>query len=475
MILWFSKRLAKEQKLPIVVFIFYTSVMKLTFCGGVKEATGANYLLESGSTKILVDCGMPQEGEHAKKPNDFLYDPKDVATVFVTHAHIDHTGRLPELVRRGFSGDIISTPPTKEIGELLLFDSERVLREHAKDEETAPPYTEDDVRKTLELWKTIPYQKEISVGSFTVKLINAGHALGSSSIVVIAEGKTVVFSGDLGNARAPFLRSTEFPERADYALIESVYGDRLHKDIEKRKDLLEDFIEEVSSRGGVLLIPSFAFERTQEMIFEMDELVEHGRIPRVPVFVDSPLAIRLTELFKKYMNDSVYFSDAAVKLAGKGDGIFNFHGLRVTPHRIDSEKIREVPPPKVIVAGSGMSQGGRILFHEREYLPDPKSAILFVGYQADGTRGRMIQDGAKEIELFGEKIPVRCEVRTISGYSAHADQAQLMKWAGSLRDSLTKLFVVQGEEAASNALSVKIRDELAINTEVPSLGESVVL
>lgn len=449
--------------------------MKLTFYGGAKEVTGANYLLESGSTKILIDCGMPQEGSGTRDVSDFLYDPKTVSAVCITHGHIDHTGRLPQLAKSGFSGNIFSTPPTKEIAELLLFDSENVLRDHAEKEGTPVLYDKNDVIKALGLWETVPYGKEFTVGDFTVKLINAGHVLGSSSIVVKAEGKTVVFSGDLGNAHMPFLKGGEYPENVDYALIESTYGDRLHDDAEKRKDMLENTIEEVSARGGVLMIPSFALERTQEMIFEMNELVEHRRVPDVPVFIDSPLAIRLTEIFKEHMSDPVYFNDAAVKLVKEGDKIFDFHGLHITLRSGDSKKIKEVAPPKVIIAGSGMSQGGRILFHEKEYLPGEKNAILFVGYQAEGTLGRAIAEGAKTVKIRDEEVAVKCEIRSISGYSAHADQAQLMKWASSTQGSIKKMFVVQGEEIAANTLAVKIRDELAINTEVPSPGETVVL
>lgn len=449
--------------------------MKLTFCGGAKEVTGANYLLESGSTKILIDCGTPQEGSKEKKPPAFPYDPKEIEAVCITHGHIDHTGRLPELAKKGFKGEIVSTVPTKEIAELLLFDSEHVLREHAEKEGRKPPYDKQDVIRALGLWKTIPYREKYSIGDFSVTLLNAGHVLGSSSILVEAEGKTIVFSGDLGNAHMPFLKGTDYPVRADYALIESTYGDRLHENADKRKDLLEDAIEEVASRGGVLMIPSFALERTQEMIFEMNELVENGRVPKVPVFVDSPLAIRLTEIFKKHMADPVYFNDTAVKLVKEGDRIFDFHGLTITLRSSDSKKILGVPAPKVVIAGSGMSEGGRIIFHEKEYLPNEKNAILFVGYQAEGTRGRAIQDGAKSVTIRDEEVPVRCEVRSISGYSAHADQAQLMKWAESLQGSASKLFVVQGEERASQTLAVKIRDELAINTEVPSAGEVVTL
>jgi len=242
-----------------------------------------------------------------------------------------------------------------------------------------------------------------------------------------------------------------------------------------RKDILEDVIENTIKSGGVLMIPAFAMERTQELLYELDELVKNGRIPRAPIFIDSPLAIKLTATYKKYSQNSDYFDDEAIELFKKGDKIFDFPGLRFTLTKELSKEINDVPAPKIIIAGSGMSQGGRILHHEFRYLSDPRSTILFIGYQSAGSLGRHILDGAKTVKIFNEKIPVRCKIKSIDAYSAHADQPKLLNWLKPMRSSLKKVFVVQGEEDQALPLVSKIRDELAIDAEAPSRGESVVL
>jgi metallo-beta-lactamase family protein len=245
--------------------------------------------------------------------------------------------------------------------------------------------------------------------------------------------------------------------------------------LEKRKEILEDAIEETVKNKGVLLIPAFAMERTQELLFELNDLVENGRIPRVPVFIDSPLAIKITAIYKKYSQDPEYMDTEALTLLKKGDAIFDFPGLKMTLTSEQSKEINDVAGPKVIIAGAGMSQGGRILHHERRYLSDPKSAILFIGYQVEGSLGRRILDGAKSVKIFGEEIPVNCKIKTISGYSAHADQPMLINWLEPMKNSLKKVFIVKGEQDQMIPFSVKIRDELAVETAIPTMGETVML
>jgi metallo-beta-lactamase family protein len=443
--------------------------MRLTFHGGAGEVTGANYLLSSQGVNILVDCGMEQGSRFCELRNcePFPYDPHSVEAVFVTHAHIDHVGRLPKLLRDGFRGTVYSTPPTRDFAELLLYDSEHVIRNELGG--SALLYTSEDISLLMERWSGIEYHQPLKVGPFTVTLYDAGHILGSSFIVVEAEGKRVVFSGDLGNPPTPIIKPTEYMDSADYCLLESTYGNRIHEDFEKRKDILEDTIEDTVKGGGVLLIPAFAMERTQELIFELNELVEQGRIPKVPIFIDSPLAIKLTAIYQKYQS---YFNQEAWNRIKSGDAIFNFPGLRMTLTTEQSKEINNVPPPKVIIAGSGMSQGGRILHHERRYLQDPKNTILFIGYQARGSLGRRIYDGAETVRIFGEEIPVRLKRIAIGGYSAHADQPKLIDWVSHMRSSLKRVFVVQGEEDAANALAQKIKDGLAVDAVVPKIGES---
>lgn len=447
--------------------------MKLTFHGAVKTVTGSNFLLG----KILVDCGLHQGASYCEKHNfePFPYDPKTIEAVLVTHAHIDHIGRIPQLYRAGFKGKIVSTPPTKDFAEELLVDSEHILAKEAEEKRLPPIYELTDVGGAMDLWETARYHQKIKIADFDIEFFDAGHILGSSFIKVSGEGKTVVFSGDLGNIATPIVKDTEPLPDTQYVLIESTYGGRLHEELESRRDILEDLIEDIVKSGGALMIPAFAMERTQDILFEINELVENNRIPPHPIFIDSPLAIKLTSVYKKYSTDPEYVDKEALELLRKGDAIFDFPGLKFTLTTEQSKEINEVKPPKIIIAGSGMSQGGRILHHEKRYLPDPKSAILFIGYQAQGSLGRLILDGAKYVKVLGEEIPVRCRVKSIGGYSAHADQKKLLEWLAPQRENLEKVFVVQGEEDQSSALAQKIRDELAINSVLPWVGETVVL
>ncbi len=448
--------------------------MQLTFYGGTGEATGSNYVLESGGTKIMVDCGLHQGNHYAERQNfeSFAYEPKSINAVFVTHAHLDHTGRLPSLVRSGFHGTIYSTAPTKDFAELILLDSEHLLAKEAEREHRDLLYTTDDIMRTRELWHSLRYHEPVSVGPFTVELYDAGHILGSAFIRIQAEGKTIVFSGDLGNFPAPIIQPTEMIHEADYCVIESTYGDRAHANVDARREELENVVEDTAKSGGTLMIPTFAMERTQELLYHLHQLFEEGRIPRIPVFIDSPLAIKLTGVYKKYES---YFNKETQNIAKSGDDILNFPGLHLTLTTEESKEINGAQPPKIIIAGSGMSNGGRILHHEARYLPDPKSTILFVGYQAAGSMGREILEGAQEVRIFGETVAVRCKKVNIAGYSAHADQPRLLEWVSNMRDSLKKVFVVQGEPQSSNALAHKIIDELAIIAEVPTAKESVII
>lgn len=454
--------------------------MQLTFYGGAQSVTGSNYLLESkvngqkSSVKILIDCGLHQGGHYAERQNfeTFPYNPNEIKAVFVTHSHLDHIGLIPKLFKDGFRGEIFSTPATKDFSELLLLDSEHILSREAEREKKSPIYTVGDVAEVMKIWRKVEYHVTVSVGDFVAEFFDAGHILGSSFIRIEAENKTIVFSGDLGNYPAPIIQPTEKPDFADYCLVESTYGDRIHDHVDQRREMLEDIVEETVKAGGTLLIPTFAMERTQELLYHLHQLFKEGRVPRVPVFIDSPLAIKLTAVYKKYEN---YFNKETLAIARSGDDILNFPGLRLTLTTEQSKEINDIPPPKIVIAGSGMSQGGRILHHEIRYLPDQKSTILFVGYQAAGSLGRQILDGAEKVKIFGEEVPVRCRKVVIPGYSAHADQPRLLDWLRPMRQSLKKVFVVQGEPQSSAALAQKIRDELAIVAEVPNLGEKVVL
>ncbi len=447
--------------------------MEITFHGAAGVVTGSNYLLESNGHKILVDCGLKQGSNFAERQNfePFPYNPADIEAVCVTHAHIDHIGLLPKLFKGGFKGNIYSTPATKDFAELMLIDSEHILKQEAEREGKPELYSVDDIEKMMKVWQAVEYHKVIDVAGFKVQFYDAGHILGSSIIHMEAEGKTIVFSGDLGNTPAPIIQPTEKITSADYCLIESTYGDRLHEPASQRKEVMEDAIEDTVKAGGVLMIPAFAMERTQELLFNLHELFESGRVPKVPVFIDSPLAIKLTAVYKKYESS---FNKEILDVE-KGEDIFNFPGLTFTLRTEQSKEINNVPAPKIIMAGSGMSNAGRILHHEIRYLPDPNSMILFVGYQAYGSLGRKILEGAKMVKIFGEEVPVRCQIREINSYSAHADQAQLLDWIKPMRNSLKKAFLVHGEKASSEVLAGKMRDLYAIDAVVPSIGQKFVL
>ncbi len=432
--------------------------------------TGVNYFLETQGVKILVDCGLHQGGNFAEHRNfePFPYNPKDIDFVLVTHSHVDHIGLLPKLIKAGFTGRVFSTAATRDFAELMLIDSEHLLAREAERERAPELYNEQDINALSKIWEGKNYHEILNLNGVKAEFFDAGHILGSAFIKITGEGKTIIFSGDLGNYPAPIIKETEKIPEADYCVIESTYGDRVHENVDKRREELEDAIEDTVTSGGTLVIPAFAMERTQQLLFELNELIEGGKIPKVPVYIDSPLAIHLTEVYKKYRKQ---FNPEVSEMIKGGDDILDFPGLHFTLTTEESKTINDAPPPKVVIAGSGMSHGGRILHHEKRYLPDPKSMILIVGYQGKGSLGRKILEGDSKVKIFGEEVPVRCQVRSISGYSAHADRPRLIDWLRPARISLKKTFVVQGEEGASEALAQKIRDELAVHTEIPKFGQ----
>ncbi len=461
--------------------------MTITFFGGAQRVTGANYLLDTGTVKFLIDCGLNQGSKYAEDLNyqPFKYDPKEIKFVFVTHSHIDHIGLLPKLYKNGFRGKVYTTSATRDLMAVALPDNVRQIFEEAKDAGHEPLFSQEDVDGLMSLVEGVHYNETIDLGTaeeldggLRVFFHDAGHILGSAIIEVqwreSGELKKIYFSGDLGNPPTPLLRPTEAIHDADYIVVESAYGDRMHEDRTERKQKLTEVIVSTIKRGGVLMIPSFAIERTQELLFELNELLNANLIPKVPVFIDSPLAIKMTAVYKKH---SEYFNKEAIYLIESGDDIFNFPGLKMTATTEESKKINDMPAPKIIIAGSGMSQGGRILHHEARYLSDPKNTILFVGYQVDGSLGRRIQAGDKEVRVMGMSVQVNCNVATISSYSAHADQKGLYDWvAGSTKfkggtGNLKEVFVVQGEEEASKTLANLIRENLSVQAIAPTEGQ----
>ena len=434
--------------------------------------TGACYLLEVESagrrTKVLVDCGLFQCPRVCEQRNHepFPFNAGDIDAVIVTHAHIDHTGRLPKLVKEGFQGKIFSTSATRDLARLMLEDSLGLMLRES--EGTPLLFDKDDLRRAFEKWEGLEYHREFKVGDFTIQLRDAGHILGSAMIEFKAGGKKIVVTGDIGNPPTPLLRPPEKITDANFLIIESTYGNRLHENRNERRLKIERIIEDVVKKKGVLMIPAFSLERTQELLFELNELVENGRIPEVPIFVDSPLAIKATAVYKKYEH---YYNKKARYIISSGDEVFKFPRLKFTLSTEESKAINEVPAPKIIIAGSGMSTGGRIVHHERRYLSDPSSTLLMIGYQAAGSRGRQLQDGVKTIRIFRDKISVRARIETIQGYSAHPDRDMLLDFVKNSVDFLEKVFVVQGEPAAALFLVQRIRDYLGIDARAPSYAE----
>ena len=450
---------------------------KLSFFGASGEVTGSCFLLEHENTKILVDCGIFQCPRFCdiRSREPFPFDPRSISALFISHAHIDHTGRIPKLVKEGFKGKIYSTHPTKGLAELMLKDSVGVLSKEAAREKEEVIYSEEDVEKAMSFWEGKNYREEIKINPFTVTQYDAGHILGSAMTMVSfrgekGEGKKILFTGDLGNPTNPLLNGIENISSPDYLVIESTYGDREHENIKEKKLKLERVIEKSVLQGGVLMIPAFSLERTQELLWEISDMLKNKQIPAVPIYLDSPLAIHATEIYQKYY---AYLNKAYIDK--ESFSFFKISSLRFSLTTDESKKINDVHPPKIIIAGSGMSTGGRILHHERRYLADPKSTILFIGYQAPGSLGRRILDGADIVRIFGEDVAVRCHKEVIHGYSAHPDEGVLFEFIRERSEKIKKVFAVHGEPKASLAMVQKIRDYLGIDAAAPKYGDSIEL
>lgn len=450
----------------------------LTFAGGTGSVTGANFLLqvpkEDGGKNFLIDCGLEQGTKLADDNNwdPFPYDVSTIDALFITHAHIDHIGRIPKLFYDGFNGKVYSTIPTKDITALMLEDTAHILSHSETHPELAEIYAPAILKKVMDSWVGIDYHQDLAIDSLVFRYRDAGHVLGSGMLEIMYNNKKIIFTGDLGNSPSPLLRDTEPITHVDYLIMESVYGDRNHINREERRKYLEGTIEDNYTRKGTLIIPTFSLERAQELLFEMNELVTNKRVPEMPVFFDSPLGIRLTTVYDKY---GKYFNAIAQEQLKRGDDIFNFPGLKSTLLTEESKEILDVPNPKIVIAGSGMSNGGRVLHHETNYLSDANNTLLLTGYQSQGTLGRQIQDGAKSIRIAGREIPVNAHIVYIDGYSGHKDSDHLVQFVEQTADTLKKVYVVMGEPKSSMFLTQRLRDYLGIQAFAPEYKDVVEL
>ncbi len=452
--------------------------LSITFCSGAGTVTGANFLVEAKnpdgtSTKFLVDCGLIQNTSIADPVNwqPWPYNASEIEALIITHSHIDHIGRIPKLIKDGFRGRILSTVPTKELVKPMLEDTAAILG-HEKELKLNEIYNSETINQALKLWEGIPYHQEFQIGEVRGRFLDAGHILGSAMASLRFGEKTTVFTGDLGNSPSPILKDTEPLGTVDYLVMESVYGDRNHEARDERKRRLEGVIEDNYKRRGTLVIPTFSLERSQELLYEIGTLVEEKRIPEMPVYFDSPLGIKLTSVYRSFTN---YLNEEAQNWLKHDDDLFSFPGLKVTPETDDSKAIVHTSDPKIIIAGSGMSNGGRITHHEHNYLPNPNNTLLLTGYQSMGTLGRAIEDGAKVVRIHGDEVPVKAHIEKISGYSGHKDRDHLVDFVGAVSDQVQRVFVVMGEPHSSLFLTQRLRDFLGVQAEAPDAGTSVTL
>jgi metallo-beta-lactamase family protein len=457
--------------------------MKVICYGGAREVTGSNFMFEYDGKKILVDCGLPQG--NASDGHDFKnfgYNPREVDYLIVTHAHLDHIGRIPFLVNQGFKGKIISTKATKEIARPALEDAFGIVLSQVQNGKLEQmPYEITNIEEAFTLWKSIDYREKYNLfENISVELFNSSHILGSAFVQFFvhegADGNTVekkvLFTGDMGD-HSILLADADIPTDSDYVFMETVYGDRVHEGLDQRKQKLHDVIEETLKRRGTLVIPAFSIERTQEVLAEINDFVEARQIPTVPVYLDSPLGIEITHIFYHYKH--LLRPDVQDKMK-KGDDIFNFPGLHFAHTRDESMDINDVHGPKIIIAGSGMVQGGRVVHHIRHYVNHPQNTILMVGYQAAGTYGRRLLSGQKHIYFFGHELEVKAQIEDLHGYSAHRDVNSLLEFVKVISSNKSpKIHLILGDEESEFGFQKRLKDVLHIEANVPVKDEEIIL
>jgi len=466
--------------------------MKLQFLGASQVVTGSMYLLTTENKKILVDCGLFQGSQELERLNErpFSFDPATIDYLILTHAHIDHSGRIPKLVKDGFVGRILSTKATLDLSRLMLLDSahiqeadiqwENQKRARAGKPPKEPLYTTLDAEQSLRHFEGFLYNQKVEVDDeIVLRFMDAGHILGSSilELWVTEKGHTtkLVFSGDLGMPSRPILRDFDKIEEADYIIVESTYGHSTHPPIEDASKELIKLINQTAERGGTVIIPSFAVSRTQELIYTLNEYYENGDIEqfmKIPIYIDSPMAVSATEI---YARNASCFNEETRELILSGDDPFQFENLYYIRDQAESQRLNTYQFPKVIISASGMCSAGRIRHHLKHNLWKAKNSVIFVGYQAEGTLGRRLKDGQSTVGILGEEIKVEAEIHAIDGFSGHADQPTLMSWLKGFKRKPQRVFIVHGEPEQAQALSDKIKETLKWTTSIPDLGYEATL
>ena len=463
--------------------------MRISFFGAARTTTGSMHMIETDSNRILLDCGFYQghRDEAFQRNSNLPFDPKTLDTAILSHAHIDHSGNLPTLVKNGYAGKINCTSATRDLVTLMLRDSARIQEQDAeylnqkKSRKNLPPvkplYTVEDAERALPRLVGYGYEEWYRVnGNVRVMMMDAGHILGSAITIleIVENGRTVRlgFSGDLGRPQTLLLRDPEIARDLDYLIIESTYGNREHGMLKDSQDELVNTVRETIARGGKVIIPSFAVERTQEIVYTLHLKTETGELPRVPVYVDSPLAIDATDVFRLHAE---CFNDDIREHMLQHDDPFGFHGLHYTRSVDESKKINTLPEPCIIISANGMCEAGRILHHLKNNLEDKRNTILFVGYQAENTLGRRIVDGARKVRIFGDEYAVNAQVAMANGFSAHADHSELIDWVNQVKANLKGVFVVHGEPEASQAFATDLRTLGSFTVTVPEPKQTIEL
>ncbi len=460
--------------------------INLTFMGAARGVTGSRNLIEANGIKLLVDCGLYQEHEFLHRNwEPFRCKPSELTAVLLTHAHLDHSGLLPKLVNEGFHGRVICTPATADITKIMLLDAAHVQEEDAAYKKKRhiregrrgpypeiPLYTIKDAEASLDLFAPVEYNTPVDIGSgITATFHDAGHVLGSSMIKLTVsrkgEKRSIVFSGDIGRWDRPFLHDPDVFRRTDYVVMESTYGDKAHKGPETIDDELEDIVKAAFDAGGNIIVPSFALQRTQEILYYLNNLLMAKRIPAIDVFLDSPMAIKITGVFKQYAGQ---LDEEMKDLVRRQRSPFDFPGLKFVQTVEESKKLNDIKGTVMIIAGSGMATGGRVKHHLANNISRPECTVLFVGYQAEGTLGRQILDGARSVRIHGQQRPVRARIEHIQGFSAHADRDELLKWLSRLSAVPRLVMINHGEVKAAESFRDFLKEK-GYKATVPSYGE----